>query len=220
MGVSSNTSFSKYLILIWHFPGHILPWIFFFFLRIPIMSPRTLVGCETKFEKCRLSDVLVVQSTKQRPGQSDLSRATGPPPVPVPSIPSLIWSPHVLSSNSAPEAAWASVMSETEDSTPGDNEDPVWLPHPWWASSYKVDITILWWLLCSCLVAQLCPTLWDPMTVAFQALSMGILQARILEWVAMPSSRGSSQPRDQTHFSHIAGGFFIIWTTRKAVKDQ
>ena len=38
--------------------------------------------------------------------------------------------------------------------------------------------------------------------------SMGILQARILEWVAMPSSRGSSQPRDQTQVSSIAGGFF------------
>ena len=39
-----------------------------------------------------------------------------------------------------------------------------------------------------------------PRTVAQQApLSMGILQARILEWVAMPSSRGSSQPRDGTH---------------------
>ena len=45
-----------------------------------------------------------------------------------------------------------------------------------------------------------------PWTVALQAsLSMGILQARILEWVAMPSSRGSSQPRDRTHISHIAG---------------
>ena len=37
---------------------------------------------------------------------------------------------------------------------------------------------------------------------------MGILQARILEWVAMPSSRGSAQPRDQTQASHIAGRFF------------
>jgi len=36
----------------------------------------------------------------------------------------------------------------------------------------------------------------------------GILQTRILEWVAMPSSRGSSQPRDGTQVSHIAGGFF------------
>ena len=37
----------------------------------------------------------------------------------------------------------------------------------------------------------------------------GILQARILEWVVFPFSRGSSQPRDRTQVSHIAGGFFI-----------
>ena len=36
----------------------------------------------------------------------------------------------------------------------------------------------------------------------------GILQARILEWVAFPFSSGSSKPRDQTQVSHIAGGFF------------
>ena len=46
-------------------------------------------------------------------------------------------------------------------------------------------------------------------TVAHQApLSMGILQARIPEGVTMPSSRGSSQPRDGTHSSHIADEFF------------
>ena len=45
---------------------------------------------------------------------------------------------------------------------------------------------------------------------------MGILQARILEWVVMPSSRGSFQPRDQTQFSHIVGGFFTVWATREA----
>ena len=39
-------------------------------------------------------------------------------------------------------------------------------------------------------------------------LPMGILQARILDWVAMPSSRGSSQPRDQIQVSHIAVRFF------------
>ena len=43
-----------------------------------------------------------------------------------------------------------------------------------------------------------------------------ILQARILEWVAFPSSRGSSQPRDQTQVSHIAGGFFTSWATMEA----
>ena len=56
-----------------------------------------------------------------------------------------------------------------------------------------------------------------PWTVACQVpLSVGILPARILEWVAMPSSRGSSQPRDPTQVSHIAGGFFTIWATREA----
>ena len=44
----------------------------------------------------------------------------------------------------------------------------------------------------------------------------GILQATILEWVAIPSSRGSSQPRDHTQVSYIAGRFFTIWATRKA----
>ena len=53
-------------------------------------------------------------------------------------------------------------------------------------------------------VAQLCPTLFDPMDYAVH----GIPQARILEWVAFPFSRGSSQPRDQTQVSCIAGEFF------------
>ena len=52
-----------------------------------------------------------------------------------------------------------------------------------------------------------CLTLCNHMTAACQApLSMGILQARTLEWVAMPSSRGSSQPRDQTCVSYLALG--------------
>ena len=44
----------------------------------------------------------------------------------------------------------------------------------------------------------------------------GILQARILEWVAFPFSRGSSQPRDQTQVSHSACAFFTSWATREA----
>ena len=51
-------------------------------------------------------------------------------------------------------------------------------------------------------IAQLCPTLGTPFIVH------GILQTKILEWVAFPFSRGSSQPRDQTQVSHIAGRFF------------
>ena len=46
----------------------------------------------------------------------------------------------------------------------------------------------------------------------------GTLQARILEWVALPFSRGSSQPRDQTHVSHIVGRFFTSWATWEAQK--
>ena len=53
-------------------------------------------------------------------------------------------------------------------------------------------------------VDQLCPTLCDPMGYTVY----GILQTRILEWVAIPFSRGSSQPRDQTQVSCIAVGFF------------
>ena len=49
------------------------------------------------------------------------------------------------------------------------------------------------------------------LTVAHQApLSMGILQARILDWVAMPSFRGSSQPRDQTQVSHLQEDFYQL----------
>ena len=53
-------------------------------------------------------------------------------------------------------------------------------------------------------VAQSCPVLCDPMDY----IVCGILQARILEWVAIPFSRGSSQPRDQTQVSLILGRFF------------
>ena len=60
-------------------------------------------------------------------------------------------------------------------------------------------------------VAQSCPTLCDPMDYRVY----GILQARILEWVAFPFLRGSSQPRDQTQVSCIAGGLFTKWATSK-----
>ena len=59
---------------------------------------------------------------------------------------------------------------------------------------------------------QSCPTLCGPIDCSPPGSSvLGILQARILEWVAVPSSKGSSQPRDQTHVlcvSCITGGFF------------
>jgi len=57
--------------------------------------------------------------------------------------------------------------------------------------------------------AQSCLTVCNSMDYTVH----GILQARIREWVAFPFSRGSSQPRDQTQVSLIAGGFFTKWTT-------
>ena len=75
-----------------------------------------------------------------------------------------------------------------------------------------------WKYVCAHLVAQSCPALCDPWTVAHQAhLSMRILQTRILAWVPMPSSRGSSQPRDWTQVSDVAGGFFTVWATREVL---
>ena len=58
----------------------------------------------------------------------------------------------------------------------------------------------------------------SPRTVAYQApQSMEIFQARVLEWVAISFSRGSSQPRDQTQVSHLAGRCFTVWATREAL---
>ena len=66
-------------------------------------------------------------------------------------------------------------------------------------------------------VTQSCATLCDPIDCSLAGSSVhGILQARILDWVAIPFFRGSSQPRDQTQVSCIAGGFFTVWATRKA----
>ena len=64
---------------------------------------------------------------------------------------------------------------------------------------------------------QSCPTLCDPMDYSSPGSSVyGILQARILEWVAIPFSRGSSWPSDQIWVSCIVGRFFTSWATREA----
>ena len=73
-------------------------------------------------------------------------------------------------------------------------------PNIWYKSEVKVTVT------------QLCLTICEPMAYTVH----GILQARTLEWVAVPFSRGSSQPRDRTQVSCIAGGFFTSWATREA----
>ena len=60
-------------------------------------------------------------------------------------------------------------------------------------------------------VTQSCLTLCDPVDYTVH----GILQARLLEWVAFPFSRGSSQPRERTQVSHVAAGFLTSWATRE-----
>ena len=67
-------------------------------------------------------------------------------------------------------------------------------------------------LLSEVKVIQSCPALCDPVDYTVH----GILQARILEWVAFPFAKESSQPRDWTQVSGIAGRFFTSWATRKA----
>ena len=67
------------------------------------------------------------------------------------------------------------------------------------------------------LVTQLCLTVCNPMDSSLEDYSVhGFLQARIVEWVAIPFSRGSSWTRNQTWVSCTAGRFFTIWATREA----
>ena len=63
---------------------------------------------------------------------------------------------------------------------------------------------------------QLCLTLWNPRDYTVH----GIIQARILKWVAIPFSRRSSKPRDWSQVSHIAGGVFTHWVGREAYNPQ
>ena len=70
-------------------------------------------------------------------------------------------------------------------------------------------------------VAQSCPTLCKPMDCSLPGSFLhGILQARILEWVATSFSRRSSRPRDQTLVSRVAGRCFNLWATREALSQR
>ena len=73
-------------------------------------------------------------------------------------------------------------------------------------------------VLFCCLVAQLCLNLFDSMDCSLPGSSVhGIIQAKILEWVAISFARGSSQPRDRIQVSCIAGRCFNLWATSEAV---
>ena len=85
--------------------------------------------------------------------------------------------------------------------------------------SFFVFVFFLFVCVCACacvLVAQSCPALCYPTDCSPPGFSVhGILQARILECIAIPFSRGTSQPRDRTLGSCIAGRFFTIWAPGK-----
>ena len=75
-------------------------------------------------------------------------------------------------------------------------------------------------VLCCAKTLRSCPTLYNPVDFSPSGYSVhGILHSRILEWVAILSSRGSSQSRDQTRVSCIAGRFFTIWSTTEALQS-
>ena len=83
---------------------------------------------------------------------------------------------------------------------------------------YSLQLTSCdsWVWVSECEVAQSCPTLCDPMDCSLPGSSVhGIFQARVLEWVAISFSRGSSQPRDWTRVSRFAGRRFTVWATGK-----
>ena len=87
---------------------------------------------------------------------------------------------------------------------------------PWSSGLYAGVLFFIFFVCVHAQLLQSCPTLWDPRDCSPPGSSVrGILRARILEWVASPSSRGSSRPRDQTQVSCIAGRLAYHRTTKK-----
>ena len=96
---------------------------------------------------------------------------------------------------------------------------PTRLPCPWDSPGKNTGVGCHFLLQCMKVkneseVTQSFPTLSDPMDCSLPGSSIpGIFQARVLEWVAISFSRGSSWPRDRTWVSRIVGGCFILWAT-------
>ena len=130
-------------------------------------------------------------------------------------IPWTVASQTPLSTEFSRQESW----SELPSPFPGD------LPDPGWNLGFLHCGQILYyWATKGALfngwvkIAQSCPTLCDPVDCSLPvSLVYGILQARVLEWVAISFSRGSSRPGDQTRVSRIAGRRFTVWATREAI---
>ena len=116
--------------------------------------------------------------------------------------------------------------SVVSDSSRPHGLQPTRLPRPWDSPGKNTGVCCHFLLQSMKVkseseVARSCPTLHDPMDCSPPGSSIHrIFLARALEWVASPFSRGSSQPRDPTWVSCIAGGFFTNWTTREAAMEN
>ena len=89
----------------------------------------------------------------------------------------------------------------------------------WGSPNIKRDLVYAW--RSEVKVTQLCPTPCNSMDYSSPGSSVhGIFQARTLEWVVVPFSRGSFQPRDQSYVSHTASRFFTVWATRETQEHE
>ena len=129
-------------------------------------------------------------------------------------------------SGSLMEFSWEVVVQETKSWNRHLNikafQSSLYIPKNHWKCYGKINIkccsfTIRVMKESESEVTQLGRTLCDPMNCSLPGSSVhGIIQARTLEWVDFPFSRGSSWPRDQIQVSRTAGRFFSIWATREA----
>ena len=112
---------------------------------------------------------------------------------------------------------WASSLTDAGPWGRSDAVTPIWLQslcahHTYQKPSGEASAKVL--------VSQLWLTLCDPINCSLPGSCIhGISQARILEWVAIPFSRGSSRSRNRTQLSCTASRFFTIWATREAPRE-
>ena len=118
------------------------------------------------------------------------------------------------------EVKWSCLVMS--DSVWPHRRQPTRPRHPWDSPGKNTGVRCHFLLQCMKVkseseVAQSCPTLSDPVDCSLPGSSVhGIFQARVLEWIAISFSRGSSWPRNQTWVSRIAGRCFTVWATREA----
>ena len=121
----------------------------------------------------------------------------GPKVCPLSKIHSSCWNSDGL------QSTWGGFLGEVRF------QEPVKVERGWVLPSHTLSMLTPPLHPSCCLVAQSYPNLCDPMAYSLLGSSVhGILQARILEWVAIPSSRGSARPRNGARISCLADGFF------------